>query len=152
MARSKKDIDKEIMYNKIMPSSLKTTAAHKGGARAPEDLEEPALSPPQEENAPAAAFFKQDGVQLRQTNQTLVINIMEYLVMDKLDAAFEKFKCCKCDKCKKDVAALALNRLQPKYMVVAKDHISDYISKQMSAQVTTAIVQAILIVRASPRH
>ena len=48
----------------------------------------------------------------------VLVNLMEELVINKLDSTLDRFNCCKCDKCKKDIAALALNRLKPRYVVM----------------------------------
>lgn len=41
---------------------------------------------------------------------------MEYIVMECLDAVLERYcYVCKCQQCKEDIVALALNQLQPKY-------------------------------------
>ena len=94
------------------------------------------------------------GVQLRRAaGARILVNIMEYLVIDKLDEAYEKFNnCCKCDKCRQDAAALALNKLKPKYIVVEERQIPYQIAKNNSPEVTASIVKAILQVKAHPQH
>ena len=66
----------------------------------------------------------------------------------------DRFNCCKCDKCKKDIAALALNRLKPRY-VVMKEGDQEKRSKaelENGSEVTGALVQAILVVKKEPWH
>jgi competence protein ComFB len=151
LAKSKKEIDKDIMYSKIMPSGL-------GSSRqaAAENEEAPEEAAPLEAVSPSApvppAAFAPKSVQLREQSSCVVVNLMEYLVADRLDSAFKKFNCCKCDKCRKDVAALALNKLPPKYVVAEGDKIRDLVGRQTGAEVMTAIVQSILTVRTHPRH
>ncbi|MCI8441142.1 MAG: late competence development ComFB family protein [Provencibacterium sp.] len=154
MAKSKKEIDKDIMYSKIMPTG-------RSGSRLgpPESEEEPEqaddASPqasPLPAPAPAPAAFTPKSVQLREQSSSVVVNLMEHLVADRLDSAFKKFNCCKCDKCRKDVAAIALNKLQPKYVVTESDKIEEIVKEMAGTEVSTAIVQAVLVVRTHPRH
>ncbi len=41
---------------------------------------------------------------------------MEHLVMEQLEEILKHYNCCKCDKCKKDMYAYALNQLPAKYV------------------------------------
>lgn len=150
MAKSKKEIDKDIMYSKIMPTG-------RGGPRPPalENEEEPPETDsalPQTAPAPAPAAFMPKSVQLREQSSSVVVNLMEHLVADRLDSAFKKFNCCKCDKCRKDVAAIALNKLPPKYVVTESEKIEELVKEMTGSEVSTAIVQAVLVVRTHPRH
>ena len=44
-------------------------------------------------------------------------NYMEDLVLEKLDDVMAQYPfCCTCDQCKRDIATLALNHLQPRYI------------------------------------
>lgn len=162
-AKSKKEIDKDIMYSKIMPTGLRKSPSEEAAEKdepespRPAEPEKAARSPSPDPPASARAedhpsFFNRTGVKLKEQNPTVVANLMEYLVADKIDAAFSKFNCCKCDKCRKDVAAIALNMLKPKYVVSERDQMVDMVSRQTSAEVYTAIVKAILQVRSHPRH
>ncbi len=146
MARNKREIDKETMFNKIMPSSLLAASDLPEKAVFPADSSDPA---PAVQNPP---LIGDSGVRLQKKEHTILVNIVEYLVTEKLDSAFAKFNCCKCDKCKKDVAAIALNKLKPKYMVIQPDRIPEMVAQQNSAEVATALVQGILQVRSHPRH
>lgn len=146
MARNKREIDKEIMFNKIMPTSLLAASDASEKVVSPAEVSEqtPVKTNPQ--------FIGDSGVQLQKKEHTILVNIMEYLVTEKLDSAFAKFNCCKCDKCKKDVAAIALNKLKPKYVVIQPDKVSEAVAQQNGAEVATALVQGILHVRSHPRH
>ena len=151
MAKSKKEIDKDIMYSKIMPTGLGNL---RQTATADEE-EAPQADPPGQslsQPAPVPSAFTPKSVQLREQSSCIVVNLMEHLVADKLDGAFKKFNCCKCDKCRKDVAALALNKLPPKYVVTESERIAGLVKEMSGQEVSTAIVQAILAVRAHPRH
>ena len=81
-----------------------------------------------------------------------MVNVMEELVASKLDMAFNKFNCCKCDKCRQDVAALALNKIQPKYMILDEDEVKDIVNNYDNPSIMSAIIQAMLTVMSHPRH
>ena len=55
---------------------------------------------------------------------------------------------------KKDIAAIALNRLAPKYVVIGEDDAKARreAEEKYSSEVTAALVQAILLVKKEPRH
>lgn len=168
---TKKEIDKDLMYKKIMPTGTRTG---KSAARDAQSLAMEAILPESNPPAPASEakaqsdtapegsypiapgkntiFRTNPELQFHTVDHSVLINLMERLVAQRLDEAFAKFNCCKCDKCKKDAAALALNRLTPKYVVAAEDQIVELASRQTQAEVLTAIVQAILVVKAHPDH
>ena len=150
MAKNKREIDKEIMFNKIMPSSLLAGTNHTEHAQPEPSAAE---TPPEEESSKSnSQLFGDSGVKLQNQKKAVLVNIMEYLVIDRLDAVFAKFNCCKCDKCKKDVAAIALNKLPPRYVVTDPDKIPELVAKENGADASTALVQGILKVRSHPRH
>ena len=139
MAKQAPSYDKEAMFRKIMPLSSPPETA------APVEEQPPVV---QEE-----AVAVQPAVALRQeTNGLVLINIMELAVDQKLPEAMERFHCCTCDRCKKDVAALALNELTQRYMVTSQDNLNACRALVNSAEVTGALVKAVLQVRKNPRH
>ena len=139
MAKTRTEIDKEMMYRKIMPSAAKkdtlgnagdmhadgaVQAASAGMAREAEGAASGmsgapgfgSLTPPTA--ASMAKALKRNPVTLpfKEENNMVLVNLMEELVISRLDSTLDRFNCCKCDKCKKDIAALALNRLKPRYV------------------------------------
>lgn len=158
MAASKKGFDKEYIFNLIMPTA--------GAEQPPEEEEElPSPAPqeplPEEEpdslallrakvNQPAAYSA---AVQLPATKKNLVlVNLMEQLVADRLDAVFEKFNCCRCDKCRQDVAALALNALPAHYVVAQPEELPRLLEEAPTKDIAGALVKAILHVKNHPQH
>lgn len=133
MAKTKKTFDRELMYKKIMPTNLKKD----------EDVQNPA-------NETAVIAAEKNG---SETIFTLY-NITEKMVYNKLDATLNKMSCCKCERCKEDIVAIALNNLKPKYVVSSKDDIKEKLHEfdDMGREVTTEIIKAVLIVRKNPRH
>ena len=194
MAATKKDIEKEIMFNKIMPTSAKKNTANvreinkkfdgpSHNRRYSETPSEPEVSADDEyseideyiervnsqqsgkpsktelmnmadEYIESANAAKKAGIHtaFEDAKRTVMVNIREKMVLEKLDAAFEKFNCCTCYCCKQDDTAMALNNLKPKYVIAAIDDIDKIISKEDYGDVTAAIMKAILEVKKHPRH
>ncbi len=158
MARTKKEIDKDLMYKKLMPSSPKAARASSADTAEEEQLPTAAAAPaefmPAEEplNPRRVNVRREIGVPSMDTQPTVLINSMESIVLEKLDSVLARFKCCKCDRCKKDIVALSLNKLPSKYMVLMDGQPTPDIDPQTNAQVLTAMIQAVLAVRTHPRH
>ncbi|MEA5010192.1 MAG: late competence development ComFB family protein [Angelakisella sp.] len=151
MAKSKREIDKEIMFNKIMPSGVISNAQEERSEAATGSSQLKA-EPVQDAPVKSNVLSSEIAIKFKDKEPTVVVNIIELFVLDRLDAAFAKFNCCKCDRCKKDVIALALNKLKPKYVVTEQNKINSYATSQTNIDVSTAIVQAIITVKANPRH
>ena len=78
-------------------------------------------------------------------------NLKEKQVMDVIDKILKnRDDVCKCNKCKLDIAAIALNNLKPKYVVTekgslyAKSNILDY---QSDVDLIKEVTKAIEIVK-----
>ena len=95
-----------------------------------------------------------DEVCEEEKNGIIIYNVMEGLVMEKLDITLQKMNCCKCDRFRDDIVALALNGLKPMYIVVTKDEIESKKQEfsKLGLEVTTAVLKAVLSVRRNPRH
>ncbi|HAH79114.1 MAG TPA: hypothetical protein DEB16_04505 [Ruminococcaceae bacterium] len=143
MARTKKEIDKERMYEKLMPSGLKAARAERAAAPAPgaELRAARARSQPHRVAVPAL-----------DSRRMAVVNVMEAAVLKKLNPVLERFSCCRCDRCKRDIVALALNKLPPRYRVVAEGQPLPELDQKENARVVMAMIEAVLKVRANPRH
>lgn len=84
-------------------------------------------------------------------------NYSEILVCGMLDKILNRYdNICKCEKCKLDIKAIALNSLSTKYIVSEQGEIYTKalaeVDKQEKINVTTAITKAIEIVAANPKH
>lgn len=194
MARLKKDIDRELMYKKILPTAMSSeNAFDKAAFNNKKEEILPLNSPPatvevsiqkpvevivsspndeertQEENAQVLPVQFQPEVAAKTevsspeaaplsiqtatvSTEPPLVNLMEAFVEKRLDAALKKFKCCTCDRCRKDVLAIALNKLPPLYVIEADPDIRDLHERERAAQVATALVQAILAIKAHPSH
>jgi competence protein ComFB len=87
--------------------------------------------------------------------EVVLKNMMEDLVIEKLDELGDNVNCCKCPKCRMDIVSYALNRLPPKYVASYKGEVYsklDTLSLQYDADLLNAIYQAAEVVNANPRH
>lgn len=148
MARDKKLIDRELMYQKIMPTFTKPKDSDTAQS-SPVHTNTTLTTTPQEQTS-TDIFTKP--IEPKDVKKTVLINILETIVVNKVDSAMDRFNCCHCDKCKKDIIALTLNKLPPKYMVFEEKRMAEMVAKQATADVTAALVQSILKVKSSPRH
>lgn len=83
-------------------------------------------------------------------------NYMEDVVFHVMPKILEDMDgICKCQKCVYDIAALALNRLKPHYVVTHKGEVYSKVLEmytQFEVDVTTAILEAVKQVSENPRH
>lgn len=183
MAKSRTEIDKDMMYRKIMPSTSRSStggnnipnnqspdyAVSSGdiGGRSISNGHTPISSNAVSETvsaplspgipSPFAAPLRRNSavvLQIPESQDMVLVNLMEALVLSRLDSTLMRFNCCKCNKCKKDIAAIALNKLTPKYAVICREDESKkrQAEEQYGADVTSALVQAIMLVKKEPRH
>lgn len=67
----------------------------------------------------------------------------------------EREDICKCEKCRYDIACLAVNRLKPNYVVSEHGRLyakTKMLSQQSRTDVLTEILKAIEKVTANPHH
>lgn len=84
-----------------------------------------------------------------------VVNIMESIVQEKVDLILEKTECCKCEICKQDMLAFALNLLEPKYVNSNAGELFGRLDSsriQNMIDIDIAVAKAIATVSSSPRH
>lgn len=157
-AKGAKGFDKEYIFNLIMPSSADPEPEE---PEKPEQEAPPAPEPePADEAMDSLALLRErlnqpvapSSVQLRPTKNLVVVNLVEQLVADRLDAVFEKFNCCRCDKCRRDVAALALNAIPPQYVVAQPEEVPALLEEADTREIPGALVKAILQVKGNPKH
>ncbi len=82
-------------------------------------------------------------------------NMMETIVEEELDAVGQEMDCCRCEQCRSDIAALALNHLPPQYVVTRAGGAirkADTMRIQHLTDVRTALIQAAQMVKSQPRH
>lgn len=85
-----------------------------------------------------------------------VKNVVESLVWNNLDSVLaRKEGACRCERCRADIAAYALNRLKPRYVVTAKGEVyvkAEFLTPQFQLDVITALAEAVNQVSEHPNH
>lgn len=85
-----------------------------------------------------------------------VFNIIEQEVFYEIDQVLKDMdNVCKCNKCKLDIAAIALNNLKPKYVVTQEGYAftkANNFNMQFTADLIAAVTKAVEIVSNNPRH
>jgi len=82
-------------------------------------------------------------------------NHMEDVVSRILEEMLPKVDTCRCEICKKDIIAYALNHLPPKYVVTHKGELFYRLSEftqQFEIDVQVALTEAIKVISKNPRH
>ncbi len=84
---------------------------------------------------------------------TGLINLMEETVLKKIDQLWPNTEYCKCERCRMDIAAYALNRLPAQYVQSMKGKVYyrfESTQVQRDIEVTVAVSQGIEIVGKAP--
>ncbi|MFZ5633848.1 MAG: late competence development ComFB family protein [Bacillota bacterium] len=81
-----------------------------------------------------------------------LINATEITLFEQLNKIMEKRDICKCERCKLDIAAIALNNLPPNYVVSTEGEVIKAISPQLKIDVQRQLEAAIAKVSATPHH
>ncbi|QIB68066.1 late competence development ComFB family protein [Aminipila butyrica] len=87
--------------------------------------------------------------------KVILKNIMESIVLQKLDETVDKLGCCTCDECRRDIASYALNLLPSKYVVTPEGEMYsklNALSMQYEADLLSALSQATQVVSQKCRH
>ncbi len=82
-------------------------------------------------------------------------NYMEEVVLNLIEGVLDDINMCKCELCKMDIAALALNDLPPKYIATEKGELYSKVNSlrnQFEVDVIAAITKAAVLVKRAPRH
>lgn len=143
---NKVNIDKEMMYKRIMPSSFRKESITE------EDLYNPKLFESNSDRKDSVVSSVHHKNYAMKKQDVEIINVMQLIIDKKLDEAFTKFNCCRCDRCRKDVTVYALNLLKSKYIVAKDVDILKYEKEMNALELNTAIIKAILKVRDNTRH
>lgn len=146
----KKSFDTESMYNKIMPSSIiPNVNSNTDESISKQESEKEEILLTDNRISSEVAIDQQN------EETTELHNMMEILVKEKIANALEKIDCCKCDRCKKEILALALNQLTPKYFVGTQKELQKELlmyTAKMKMEPSTAVLRAVLDVKKNPRH
>lgn len=88
-------------------------------------------------------------------SMTGLVNLMEETVSNKIDQLWPETTYCKCERCRMDIAAYALNRLPAQYVQSQKGKILYQFASAQSQRdidVTVKVSEGIEIVGASPHR
>ena len=84
-----------------------------------------------------------------------MINVMEYLVSQKVEYYAHMFQLCCCPRCLADSMALALSRLPAKYVVLPEQSyrpMLSFLEAKLDSMVTAQVIYACKQVLEAPRH
>ncbi len=95
-------------------------------------------------------LFARQGTAIQENYVT--VNIIESAVLNNIDHVIQRFNACSCDRCKCDIAAQTLNNLPAKYVVTNPKNMPNIDEIIDNKEVTSALVNAVIKVRANPRH
>lgn len=82
-------------------------------------------------------------------------NYMEEVVNALIDKVLCDIDICKCEKCRMDIFAIALNNLPTKYVATEKGKLyskANAFFQQFEVDVVSEITKAAIIVKNNPRH
>ena len=88
-------------------------------------------------------------------NKNRLRNYMEDLVWKNIDHILRDINMCTCEKCKLDIAAIALNDLPPKYIVTEDGELYtklNMLEHQFEVDIYTAIIKGAVITKNNPKH
>ena len=109
------------------------------------EAQKPAPAPaPAPEPVKETAPVKDDSVQL--------INIIEYVVENKLESSMNAFKCCSCQKCRQAATIKILNNILPEYTYMRPSEVKASIDESKYKSLNQPIIRSILDIKANPPH
>lgn len=146
MAKSKKELDKDLMFSKIMPA-LSSNPFSSDASSYQSEVETRADSL----SALRDKIFARNN-DFIETETTATINVMENLVLKNVDSVIRRFNVCRCDRCRRDICAHALNSLPPRYAVVLPSKIEKVEEEIPNKVIMDALIKAALQIRANPHH
>lgn len=82
-------------------------------------------------------------------------NLMEKIMANKLDEIWNKFEGCKCERCRDDILACALNRVPPRYVVSQEGELYarvESMNADYELELVKIISQSINVVASNPSH
>lgn len=149
MAKTKKELDKDLMFSKIMPALTENpfssvSASRIGASSLPSEEPDPITALRDRIFASGGSSYDADGLS--------TMNVMENLVLKNIDSVMRRFNVCGCDRCRCDICACALNQLPPHYIVAQKDKVEKAEAEIPQKLVIDALIKAVIQVRTHPRH
>jgi len=146
MAKSKKELDKDLMFSKILPALINNPFSSDSYS----DHDDAEASPNTLSALRDKVFARSSG--FIETETAATINVMENLVLKNVDAVIQRFNVCSCDRCRCDICAYALNSLPPRYAVVQASRIEKVEAEIPKKTIIDELIKAAIQVRANPHH
>ena len=87
--------------------------------------------------------------------QVILKNITEEFVLGTLDRIMGNLDCCKCEKCRLDIASYALNRLPSKYVATTQGELMTKLCEfdnNFETQVMASLTLAANVIKKNPKH
>ena len=87
--------------------------------------------------------------------EPMLVNVMQQIIEDKADKYIGIFDVCRCSHCRKDVIALALNQMPPKYVVMSQKELllkRDMYEVRYNCEAVAQLMQACQKVKDNPHH
>jgi len=87
--------------------------------------------------------------------QIILRNLMEDYAIATLDRIMDNLDCCKCEKCRLDIASYALNRLPSKYVATTQGELMTKLCEfdnNFEARVIAALTMAADKIKKNPNH
>jgi len=85
-----------------------------------------------------------------------LVNVMEILVAETIEEILRaKSNICRCERCRLDMAAIALNKLSPKYVVTLEGEVllrTSALKQQFKVDNIKAVTEAAEVVSKNPHH
>jgi len=145
VSKSKRELDKDLMFQKIMPA-LSENPFSAGSAMRDKGSEGRESVSALRSRLFARREDFEEGVYVA------TVNAMEEYVLRHVDAVMKRFRLCKCDKCRRDVVAYALNNLAPVYVDATSESVINAMNDIPQSTVLNMLVKAALYVRSNPNH
>lgn len=84
-----------------------------------------------------------------------LLNLMEKVVDHAINDIKNYYEFCDCPQCRKDISAIALNKLPPRYVVTKKGESycrAEMLAMQSSLDLVSVVLAAVKQVELNPRH
>jgi competence protein ComFB len=85
-----------------------------------------------------------------------IINVVESMVWEAMDSVLDqKPGICRCEKCRTDIAAYALNQLNPRYATSKLGEVlvkTASLDQNIHVAILVALTEAVEVVSTNPRH
>ena len=85
----------------------------------------------------------------------ILVNAVEATVVRQVAEMIQYIEMCRCEKCFKDACALVLNQMQPHYVTTRRGELLTQVNQSVRDKhidLTVKVVQALQLVKESPRH